>query len=333
MRTQGISAALLITAALVLAGCSAEPAPTVEASAPAPTPSPTASATVDPAVVVAAPAFGGDCAAGISDDQLVEIFGEGAVLQSGDSATTVPELAEEAGRVAGVLSCVWVDATDRFVASAVMSPLASIAPEVVAGAQPATCVPDGTGGSFCAVSMAVGDAWLSLETATEEQLDKTLPVLGDALVSEQPEPATRPADTWAAPACSRLAAAAQTAFPADTVTEGYPSDDNPTGAYVDALAAYGSMTYCGLNGIGDEAARVFVFAGLDTAALALPLPEIEIAGADAAYGEDTGPQVAVVGSNVIVASEASAATDRALLAALIPAQTPRPADDTDEESE
>lgn len=341
MRSQGIGAALLVVAALVLAGCSptTEPPqtePTSVVSSPTPDASPTPTETPDPVEQQASVAFDGDCSAAISDENVADLLGPEGHLAGSDDTSAQAHLVDAAALAAGTLSCSWQTAVGGDFIHAVMSPVDTIAPEIVDDAQPASCGDDGWGGQECSVSVAVGDAWLTLVAPTEDILTRAMASIGAELVTQTPSAAVTPEDAWAIPTCAALVPAVQAAIPGGTAVEGFPSDNNPGGPFYDRLHEFGSLTYCGFMGFGpdQQIARSYIFTGIDVTDLMITLAPITVAGADAAYGADTGEQVAIVGSNAVVVDDATnIASARTLLAALIAEQTTRPEptpEDTDE---
>lgn len=278
-------------------------------------------------------AFDGDCSAVLAEDALQQMLGEGAVVDRDLPESARAIFAAEAERSVGALSCGWTDASGVRQVSATMAPTSIVAEDQLAQAEPIACADDGFGAIVCSVDVVVGDAWLALTSNDEEALAQALPVVGEALVDQHPTPATRPSDAWAKPTCAALDTVASSAFDS-TVVDGFPSDDLPSGPRHELLEHDGAVTFCGMTGLGaaNEIARVFVYSGVDAAAVPITLPRVDIIGADAGYGDAAGEHVAVVGSNAIVV-EASASVARPLLEALIPAQTPRPATPTAEETE
>lgn len=321
-RTRGFTAASAsIAALLLLVGCSAEtpePAATTPVAVATPTVTPTPTpAPNEPAVVP----FDGDCALVLTQDQLVDILGDGLIEAS--PVEDAPSYFATAVRNAGGISCGWTN-TETY-ATVTMTAL------------PADAFPDGTqheprtlecevhhGAQLCSTSLNVENIWLSVRGTDETIVTAALAPIGAVLVGVQAQAATTAADTWIPPICDDLVPPLIDAVGV-TPEFGFPSDATPSGIAWDTMVAAGRVSWCGFHAMGgpDKAVNIYMAPGV--ADLVIPTTAaVEVSGADEAWLNNDTPFQTItvrVGSNILAVTGTSASTTQELVtiaAAVIP---------------
>ncbi|MCM3500558.1 hypothetical protein M3667_01530 [Microbacterium sp. P26] len=210
------------------------PSPTATVS---PVPTPTASPTPTPTSTPRAPivAFGGDCAAVLTDEEATEF--------SGIPMRAMSFLPVWDERWLGGLDCEWraADADTYWALSVTVLPWASVPDEVRAQSG---VVPACEGGAICDYSQRFGDAWVAVAASEASPLVEVADTVG-ARASQSPGvPTSLVASAWQLTDCeAQLRNAVAAGLGRDDLRP-IGTDNVPHGQVWDVLVANGFAAWC-----------------------------------------------------------------------------------------
>ncbi|WP_374977585.1 hypothetical protein ACEYYH_07410 [Microbacterium trichothecenolyticum] len=300
-----VTGGALTTAALLSSDSTPTPVstPSVTASTPELTPTPTSPSPAptpqepEPAPIPdAVPAFGGDCSATLTDEEVDGLRGVGMMRSDYRWRTG-------ANDVLGGIDCVWVS-EEAYLAATVhlFAYPESVVPSAVRDAIAPGCVDSGNGPAVeCASSGTVDGTWLLVRAygptvqVSASGVD-ALYAAAAARIGEHPRatPATRTAQWWSQPDCPALAAQIDPGvYGYERVAQLEPTTSDP-GARAEAIVSLAGAAFsCELHftsGSGDtstgEVVRVDVVPGgaltFPTAVAAEGAAAVTVSGAQAA---------------------------------------------------
>ncbi|WP_426324527.1 hypothetical protein [Microbacterium sp. E-13] len=257
------------TAALLGSGAAPGPVSTATATEPAPSPTPEDSGPATDTDGV--PAFGGDCAATLTDQEVDALRGIGMVRSDYRWRTG-------ANDVLGGIDCVWVSEEAYLTANVhLFAYPESVVPAAVRDAVAEGCVDSGNGGGVtCTASGVVDGTWLLIRASgPADQVSASgvdaLYTAAAARLGDHPRatPATRTSQWWAQPDCASLVSQIDPAlYGFERIALLEPTTSDP-GVHPEAIVSLAGAAYsCELHftsGSGDtstgEVVRIDVVPG------------------------------------------------------------------------
>lgn len=280
-----IAGGVAVTSTLSAPEIATTPSPSASVEpAPTPTPSPSPSPSPTPTSTPAAPsvAFGGDCAAVLSEEEATEL--------SGTPMRAMPFLAVWDARWLGGVDCGWraVDAEQWQALNVTVLPWAIVPDEVRARSG---IVPGCEGGAICDYSRRFGDAWVAVAASDASSAVEVADAVGARAALSPGVSTPLAASAWRLTDCEeQLRPAVATGLGRDDLTP-IGTDSVPHGQVWDVLTASGHAAWCsftvGANAeIDAPSLRVSLAAGARVQAdevVAFGGVPVTVSGADAAW--------------------------------------------------